>query len=113
MKALRIVLCAIALVVVGCSSTITPTQVSSEQASFDGTEQNSGIVSAVDGGYVITERARARYNELVAAYGSVWSPAIGADYGVTPYSDGRYYITNEAASKFRTMNLLKKAKIAL
>jgi hypothetical protein len=91
-----------------CTTTITPSQVPAAQASYDGAEQNSGILHSDTDGYVITPGARARYNALIAGYGAQWTPAIEPDYGITPYPKGRYHITNEALVKFLVMNQWRK-----
>ena len=114
-RILRIVLSAICAATLlacapACTSTITPDTVDASSASYDDGVLNSGVIcrlSDADGncaGWVITERARARYNALVAKYGATtWNPPIGADYGITPYSDGNCQMTDEAMAKFISM----------
>ena len=91
---------------VGC--TVTPAAISSTQASYDGTERNSGILASVEGGYTVTARFRERYNGLIASYGSAWSPAIAADYGLTPRIDGTWLCSAEAMEKFLVMNAWRR-----
>lgn len=93
----------------GCSSTVTPKPVATSEASFDGGEQNSGILKLVDGGAIITEHARERFNALIEIYGEEFLPAIEKDRGIRPdLSDGTYFITNEALQKFILMNHWRK-----
>jgi hypothetical protein len=105
------VLCVTIVCLAACASTVTPQRVEPGQASYDDGSQNSGVLSAVvdaDGvttGWVVTARARDRYNALVERYGaSMWSPPIGRDYGVKPRSDGSFLLTNEAMAKFVAMS---------
>lgn len=105
---LRTLVLSATLAFAACTSTVTPLVVHPGQASYDGSTQNSGIVEVVtDGGasgWVVTARARDRYNALVERYGkTMWSPAIEPDHGVTPDEDGRYRMTDEAMSKFVAM----------
>jgi hypothetical protein len=98
--------------ITGCS-TVTPSENPAAQASFDENEANSGIVTVYVGvygdleGYIITPRARARYNALIEELGTIWSPAISADYGVSPITEGlhagRFLMTIEAMDKFKVM----------
>ena len=73
----------IALVLSGCASTVAPDTVQAAQASFDGGEKTSGILSAVKGGFVVTAHFRDRYNALVATYGESFAPALKPDAGIT------------------------------
>lgn len=88
----------------GCASTVAPAVVESQQASFDQGEQNSGVIALVPGGAIITPRAHARYNGLVAIYGREFLPPLAADYGVTPRPDGNFEISREALQKFILLN---------
>ncbi len=87
----------------GCNSTASPAIVESHQASFDQGEQNSGILSLVPEGAIITAHAHDRYNALVLTYGREFLPEIRRDYGVTPH-DADYLINREALQKFVLMN---------
>ncbi|HEX2099178.1 MAG TPA: hypothetical protein VHF69_00860 [Candidatus Synoicihabitans sp.] len=91
------------LMLPGCG-TVTPAPARSEQASFDGTERNSGVLELTETGAVVTPRARDRYNVLVDLYGKAWAPRIREDHGVTKRSDGNYEMTNEALEKFIVMS---------
>lgn len=107
MKLFRTLLLGLALAsaCTGCT-TVTPTPADVPAvASFDGAEQNSGIVSVQPGGlFVVTAHLRARYNALVADYGHEFAPAIVADYGLTPVAGAdRWAMTPEAMADFATM----------
>jgi hypothetical protein len=98
----------LSVIVSGCNSTVAPAPVESRQASYDHGEQNSGILSLVPGGALITPRARERYNALIAIYRREFSPALVADQGVSPEAAGNFRITNEALQKFILMNSWKR-----
>lgn len=107
MKPLRHLLLglALALACTGCT-TVTPTPADVPAvASFDGAEQNSGIVSVQPGGlFVVTAHLRARYNALVADYGHEFAPAIVADYGFAPVAGSdRWTMSPEAMANFAAM----------
>jgi hypothetical protein len=107
---------ATALFLAAACGTVVPGTVTAERASYDGGAATSGVVEVVrraDGavaGWVVTPRARDRYNALVERYGaSMWSPPVGRDYGVKPYGDGFYLMTNEAMAKFVAMAAVSRA----
>jgi hypothetical protein len=93
------------------SCTITPRIVRPPDASFDGTQKNSGFLGWTDDGQgIITARARARFNELVRLHGHKFLPALAPDYGITPgATNGQWLITQEALVKFQTMNRWQKS----
>lgn len=96
---------ALALACTGCT-TVTPTPADvPAAASFDWTEQNSGIVGVQPGGlFIVTAHLRARYNALVADYGHEFAPTIFADYGLAPIAGiDRWTMTPEAMANFATM----------
>lgn len=72
----------LALLALGC--TVTPLTVKDKQASFDGNEQNSGVLGTnqASGGYYITEKARERYNGLTEIYGGYFIPPNKQDDGI-------------------------------
>lgn len=93
----------------GCTSTVTPRTVVSSQASWDGTNQNSGFIGFENGCGVITPHARDRYNALIEVYGKKFLPPLTYDYGVWPYSNGNYLITPQALTDFAQMNRWRKS----
>jgi hypothetical protein len=88
----------------GCATTVVPVAVESHQASYDQGAQNSGVISLLPTGALLTEHAVDRYNALVAIYGREFLPVITRDYGITRNSDATFEITNEALQKFILMN---------
>lgn len=92
------------------SCTITPRTVRPVDASFDGTQKNSGFIGwTEDGRGSITSRARSRFNELVRHHGDKFLPPITPDYGLTPGTNGTWLITQESLVKFQTMNRWHKS----
>lgn len=96
---------------VGCT-TVIPTRITSEGASFDGGERNSGLYGFTTNQTgtvqaVITTHARDRYNALVEKYGNKLVPPITIDYGVTD-NKTNCYMTLEALSDFVSMNRMYK-----
>jgi len=74
------------LLISSCSNTIIPKRVSVTQPSFDGNVQNSGFLGFTkEGGGIITENARERYNFLVSQYGTNYIPPLTLDAGVSLY----------------------------
>lgn len=93
------------LVIVSGCGTVTPKQVTSAAASFDGSERNSGFIGWTTNGFgIITPHARDRYNALIADYGVRFHPPLKPDYGITPTPTNTFTITPEALSDFATMN---------
>lgn len=105
------ILAALILIVVVVSlsaCTVVPKPVESSQASFgDSGKQNSGFLGFVEGGALIDEGARTRYNVLIELYGKEWLPAIEEDHGVRKLATA-YFITNEAFQKFSVMSAWKR-----
>lgn len=100
----------ISLILSGCISFTNPSPslVVPDQPSYDGNEQNSGVLYQIStGGYVITANARDRYNSFIEQYGS--SLNLTKDYGLTPV----YIATDEAIENFAKMNLWDKNKDVL
>jgi hypothetical protein len=88
----------------GCTTTVTPRIVASLQASWDGTNQNSGFIGFTDAGGIITPHARDRYNGLIELYGKKFIPPITFDYGISQHTNENYIITPQALSDFAQMN---------
>jgi hypothetical protein len=88
--------------------------VADNQASYDGAEQNSGLLGFTTNGQgqvtgaVITPHARDRYNALVAAYGARYQPAVKPDDGIVPTGTNTFRIDAEHLIKFSAMNRWRK-----
>jgi hypothetical protein len=96
---------AVLLVGGGCTSTVTPNNVTTHETGFSGNEANGGFVGfAPDGQGIITERAKTKYNALIEIYGKEFLPPISKDFGLTTYTNGTSLITGEALSNFMLMN---------
>lgn len=80
-------------VLAGCAGTVAPKVVSSSQASWDGTNQNSGSVDWAPGKrLIITAHARDRYNALIGTYGNRFKPALKPDQDVEPSGTGNTFL---------------------
>ncbi len=94
---------------VGCTSTVTPRVVTDKVASWDGTNQNSGLLFFLaDGSMAITQHARERYNGLVKIYGGRFVPPLTNDAGITLVGTN-IVMDPERVVKFSDMNRWKKS----
>lgn len=123
LRPIQIIACLAAAVVcalvVGCTSTVRPKLVEDNQVSFDGTNQNSGLLATVTNvqgsvtGAVITPHARDRYNALIDSYGGYYRPPLQRDAGVCPIiltgaGVSSYLIDAQHLVEFMTMNRWSK-----
>lgn len=80
MKLVKILL--ISLIVAGC--TVVPKPIKVKQASFDGSQQNSGLIGyAPDGSGIITPHKRDTYNRLMLTYGARFPVPLTFDTGIS------------------------------
>jgi hypothetical protein len=100
------ILCAlilgVSLAISGC--TITPRVVASPAPSWDGNEQNSGIIAVLPDGYLVTFNYRKRYNKLIELYGSKFVPALQQDDGIIRVRTDGVVIDREHAGKMALMS---------
>ena len=92
--------------------TVAPDRVTSAAASFDGNEQNSGIISANANGYVVTNHFRDRYNALVSTYGRDFTVPIKPDSGLHRITDETWLIDRQHLVQFLEMQAWARAKSA-
>lgn len=104
--ALTVLVCFVSFAATGC--TTTPEPVRSEMASFDGSEQNSGVISVDDRGAIVTAHFRDRYNGLIAIYGKAYKPALKKDAGLLKLSDSTWLIDRQHLVKMIEMNTWRK-----
>lgn len=98
-----------ALLQSGCTSPVVPQAVAASEASYDGNEQNSGIISSTPSGFVVTGHFRERHNALIAVYGGDFAPVLKPDHGIAPIGDGRWLISKQAMIDFIQMNSWRRA----
>jgi hypothetical protein len=98
-----------AFIVFGCASVVHPERVEARQASFDGNEQTSGILSSTPSGFVVTDHFRERHNAMIATYGGDFIPALKPDHGIAPMGGGRWLISKEGMTHFLEMNAWRRA----
>lgn len=91
--------------------TIVPSVVVDTVPSWDGNEQNSGILDFVEGkGWLITPKAAKRYSELSEMYGNMFEPDLGKAEGLVAQEDGNFILPQEYIVKFGLMNQKNKQK---
>lgn len=101
----------LAVMLSGCSTTVTPQQVHASQASFDGNVQNSGFICFnQDGSGTITPHARDRYNALIGVFCKKFSPELRVDDGVT-LAGTNYIIDAQHLNYFKQMNRWRRDTI--
>src|SRR3954452_19592852 len=89
------------LLLIGCTTTVTPDAVRDHQASFDGNAQNSGLIAELpDRSCVITPHARERYNALIEKFGARFTPPLVRDAGITATITNTFVIDAEHFTKF-------------
>lgn len=94
---------------VGCS-TVHQAPVAAESAGFYVPPKQ------VQGGYIVDEDFRTRYNALVAIYGRkklengapVFVPELVKDVGIRPLTPGHYFMSNEAMENMVLLNDFKR-----
>jgi hypothetical protein len=83
MKTITLLLALLLLCGCGMTKTVVPIPVEATQASFDGNEQNSGIIGIhPSGGYEVSARFFSRYQELVDMYGESYHPRLQPNSGI-------------------------------
>jgi hypothetical protein len=90
--------------------TYTPPKIVDTQPSWDGFEQNSGLIDYIDGkGFLITKGAAYRYRFLTKTLGSTLTPPIQEGEGLIP--DGENFILSpEHMTIFMELSELNKLK---
>ena len=111
MKSLKFILLSCFLLGMTACTTVTPSTVIASAPSWDGTEQNSGIIGTFAGGFNVTEHFRDRYNALVDSYGERFAPALRRNAGLSIGPNGTFIIDPEHMEKFVRMNAWRKAGI--
>jgi hypothetical protein len=92
---------ALVISVCGCVGTVRPAPVTRAMASWDGTNQNSGFLCWTNGGAIITEQARERYDGLRMTYGMLESPVVRAGDGIQSGPDfATWFIDSQRLAYF-------------
>jgi len=81
-----------------------PPAVHSSTASFDGREQNSGILGEDAGLFHVTPHFHDRFTAMASTYGQRLTPPLDTTRGVTALPDGTYTFDAEAMASFLRMN---------
>lgn len=103
----------ILVLMTGCFGTVKPVKVTPQQASFDGTNQNSGVVSFDKVNHVgeVTPDWRLKYNGLIETYGDRFIPWLVKDYGLISKPNGNWIATAEAFENRGKMELWRRNNI--
>ncbi len=96
------------------ATTYIPPQVKEEQPSWDGNEQNSGVIKYTKGrGFLLTPTAAARYTMLSQKYGEKMNPPIKIGEGLSQEENSpNVYLDNQHMAYFMTMNQMYKNSLA-
>jgi hypothetical protein len=79
-----------------------------KQPSWDGYEQNSGLINYEDGvGFIITPNAAKRYISLTEKFGAKLTPPISVGEGLKKYEEN-YSLSPEYMSVFMEVSRLNK-----
>lgn len=103
----------LALILCACTTTVKPVKVAATVASFDGTNQNSGVISYDTSNHVgiVTTTWRLRYNLMAEIYAGKFVPPLTADHGLTLRTDGDWNATAEAFVDMGKMQLWKRNNV--
>jgi hypothetical protein len=102
------------LILSGCTVVQTPIQ--NKVISFDGNNQNAGIICKNYDGFIVTANFKDRYNALIAIYGDatladgspIFTPALIKNTGITDNKDGTYTINKEGMANMVLLSKLKR-----
>lgn len=84
--------------------TVIPSLVIDKEPSWDGNEQNSGLIDYVQGkGFLITKDAANRYTELTKRFGGSKTPPMTVGEGLV-FEDDKIYLPNQYMVEFVKMN---------
>lgn len=93
--------------------TVAEYVVDESEPSYDGNEQNSGLIDYIEGkGFLITPHAAQRYLALVKEYGNDYAPPLVGSEGLSEDPDSSNYILDsQHMVEFVAMSQKKKAGI--
>lgn len=97
---------ALSLAAISGGCTVAPRPVRNAQASFDGDQQNSGLIGYdAQGRRIISRHALERYNALIARYGAKFTPPLQPNAELLFLTSTNTAILNaQGAFYFETMN---------
>jgi hypothetical protein len=88
--------------------TIVPPPIVETQPSWDGENQNSGLIEYVKGeGFLITPKAAQRYIALTQKFGNTLTPTVQAGEGLVKKGDN-FLLSPEYMSVFMVVSRLNK-----
>lgn len=108
----RVIFVFISLLFVGCKTTkpetFIPPPIVETQPSWDGEEQNSGLIDYIEGkGFLITKNAAERYRFLTKKFGQQLTPPITEGQGLEA-TEENFLLSPEYMSVFMEVSRLNK-----
>lgn len=99
-----------------CSTTVTPKAFDDQTPSYDAGQLNSGLIGFYTNeagvvSMVVTPNFRDRYNAVIPTLGTNFHPALKADAGIYPFTNGTSLLDLEHLVKFTTMNRWRKQSL--
>lgn len=84
---------------------VIPDRVENSQVSFDGNQQNAGVLDFHPTiGWEISENAAKRYVALTGKYGASLTPELSKGEGLIIVPPNQFYLPNQYMVKFATLN---------
>lgn len=114
---MRTLLCILTLALVGCTTTVTPPPVPAHEASWDGSERNSGVISTDNQGFLVTPAFVSRYKALIKIYGDstdditglpFFTPPLSSDFGLSQ-ENNQWHISPAGMAAMIRMSQWKRA----
>lgn len=94
----------ILLICTSLSCTVAPKIVKPQAIEFNHNSHNAGVLGTNEQGLIILSAEKVvEYNSLINLYGTNYLVALTNNFGITPYTNNTYLISNEALFKFLEM----------
>lgn len=92
------------LILIATSCTVAPKIVKPRSIEFNNNSQNAGVLGTNELGLVILSAEKVQeYNSLINLYGTNYLVPPTNNFGITPYTNNTYLISNEGLFKFLEM----------
>lgn len=102
-----IVLGLASLVLLSGCGTVVPKVREGTISSFDGNDQNSGVIEITENGALVTPDFIQFYNALIEDYGNKTTPETPRDFGAKKLENGNYLLTLEGLSRMKELQIIK------
>jgi hypothetical protein len=91
----------------GCA--VTPKVNDRETIAYHGNSENAGVIGFMaDGSLEVDQQLVDTYNELIAKYGTMFTPNIEQGDGITNLGGGSYSMTLEAVENYKRLKNFDK-----